>query len=685
MTPNLEFWGQSLAFLAIEVALLVGMGGWLASRISAPRHRRTIWLTTFAVLGLVFAGEIAGARIAFHSLESDPTPSRQVVISLLDEAPTFPNPAPESEDSRLSTTQPDSVWWPGLVWLGGFLVVTAYRACGPMILRRQQRHYANASREATAAAERLAQRLRLGSVTVLSWTELRGPVAFGWRRRFLALPADFDRRFNQTQREAILLHELAHLAMRDPLVQAVTGTVCALLWWHPAVWWAHRRLTSAMEATADEASSLIPGGRTALAESLVRLGRELTLPHPTRAMGVAGTNTTSELALRVQALLAPPTGWFRPSWTGRIGVLAAASLVSMGAFAWNWPGPEPVPLSQLLLAQMRPTQDSARTGTPASVPVRVPPSQNPPPTIQYGFEASFLKYFGPRGVEEVEKAIQILNAPKFHPTGVDPSAQATTQVATQSPLVTLEMTFLEVTEQGAQDLGLDWLFGQTSTNPTPLEVVSPSGDLPGAASSGAANIRVERGRLEGQTTVLSAGQLKALLHRLESRGGVDILATPQVTTESGRRAQVKIEDARTIVTEAHTRHGQGTNQPSIHYGTDTLYFGQSVDVLATWSDDRWNLSVLGRVSEFLGYDDPKEIVVEATNDRGDRMTGQLPLPRLRVRETVGEGRIEFFQTLMLRGPVSERVHRTKGSWWRSSRTVIERRRLFVLVTPLPGE
>lgn len=79
------------------------------------------------------------------------------------------------------------------------------------------------------------------------------------------------------------------------------------------------------------------------------------------------------------------------------------------------------------------------------------------------------------------------------------------------------------------------------------------------------------------------------------------------------------------------------------------------------------------------------IVVEATNDQGDSITGQFPLPRLRVRETVGEGRIDFFQTLMLRDPVSERVHRTKGSWWRSSRTVIERRRLFVLVTPLPVE
>jgi hypothetical protein len=307
------------------------------------------------------------------------------------------------------------------------------------------------------------------------------------------------------------------------------------------------------------------------------------------------------------------------------------------------------------------------------------------PTIQYGIDQSFLDYFGPRGVEEVEKAIGILNTPKPHLPIHDHLAQASTQVAPQSPLVTLEMTFLEVTDQGAQDLGLDWLFGQTSTNATPLEVVSPSGDLPGAASSGAANIRVERGRLEGQTTVLSAGQLKALLHRMESRGGVDILATPRVTTESGRRAQVKIEDAHTIVTEAHTRHGQGTNQPSIHYGTDDLNFGQSVDVLATWNEERWNLSVLGRVSEFLGYDDPNDIVVEAINDQGDRITGQFPLPRLRVRETVGEGRLEFFQTLMLRGPVSERVHRTKGSWWRSSRTVIERRRLFVLVTPLPVE
>lgn len=113
--------------------------------------------------------------------------------------------------------------------------------------------------------------MRLRPVTLRYWTGIRGPLAYGILRPAIALPRDFVQRFDARQRDAILLHELAHLAARDPLVLVFADIVCALAWWHPAVHWARRQLQAAMEAAADEASTLVPEGRTALAESLVRL------------------------------------------------------------------------------------------------------------------------------------------------------------------------------------------------------------------------------------------------------------------------------------------------------------------------------------------------------------------------------------------------------------------------------
>lgn len=193
---------------------------------------------------------------------------------------------------------------------------------------------------ATASAtesvvEHLRQRLGLRSVRIHAWTQLRGPVAFGIFRPTVAVPADFETRFTSVQREAMLAHELAHLANRDPLWLLVAELVCALAWWHPAVWWARRQFRAACESAADEASTLVPGGRVALAEALVNFGRELTAPG---GVGVAGSGLKSELARRVRVLV-EGTGdnvISRPAgvWLVRCGivVLFGASLLA------PWPG-----------------------------------------------------------------------------------------------------------------------------------------------------------------------------------------------------------------------------------------------------------------------------------------------------------------------------------------------------------
>ena len=100
--------------------------------------------------------------------------------------------------------------------------------------------------------------------------------------------------------------------------------------------------------------------------------------------------------------------------------------------------------------------------------------------------------------------------------------------------------------------------------------------------------------------------------------------------------------------------------------------------------DAWHLALFGGVSEFLGYDDPgtNSVVVHG---KDGTLSAQLPLPRLRVRKVLGDGTVPPGHSLLIRGPVTEQVTRTKGTWFRRSRKDIEHRRLYIVVTPVQND
>ena len=120
------------------------------------------------------------------------------------------------------------------------------------------------------------------------------------------LPEGFDADFSRQQQEAILAHELAHLASKDPSWHSAALVLCSPLWWHPLVWWSRRRLRAASEAAADEASLLVPDGPRVLAESLVWFGRRLVRPRPLAGVSIEGRGFRSGLGRRVERLLSLP-------------------------------------------------------------------------------------------------------------------------------------------------------------------------------------------------------------------------------------------------------------------------------------------------------------------------------------------------------------------------------------------
>jgi len=158
------------------------------------------------------------------------------------------------------------------LWLAGSSLCLVL-AVGRMIRFSQTLRYAMpAPSDVQHRADVLACRLGLGAapgvwlvpgaVCPMLWTV--GPSA-----RVL-LPRELWRRLDSAQRDAMLLHEIAHYRRKDHWVRWIELAATTLFWWHPACWWARRELREAEEQCCDAwVLWAMPGGFRTYASALI--------------------------------------------------------------------------------------------------------------------------------------------------------------------------------------------------------------------------------------------------------------------------------------------------------------------------------------------------------------------------------------------------------------------------------
>lgn len=131
--------------------------------------------------------------------------------------------------------------WPTLllsIWATGAIL---FLALGFLRYRRQRR----------VALDGAVQLAKIGNIRLVRSLAVRGPIAFGILDRVIAVPNDFDQRFDAAQRRLALDHELSHHRSGDLIVNHVAFVLLGLLWFNPLAWLAHAAFRFDQEAACD--------------------------------------------------------------------------------------------------------------------------------------------------------------------------------------------------------------------------------------------------------------------------------------------------------------------------------------------------------------------------------------------------------------------------------------------------
>jgi D-alanyl-D-alanine endopeptidase (penicillin-binding protein 7) len=247
--------------------------------------------------------------------------------------------APWSSDGAVEGDLAAALPWPsGLAarlplivtaWSLGAALMAVRLAAGLAWVGRLRARAGPAPAHWQATLDVLAARIGAPAGVALRVVErLAAPITVGWWRPVVLVPAALLTRMPVALLEALLAHELAHIARRDYLVNVVQAWVEALLFFHPVVWWLSGRLRAERELVADELAGGAIGDPRRLALALEALA--LATPAPPRTDWAVSARGGS-LLRRVEALVAPT-----PRAVAWKPALAATLLAGASLFA-QWP------------------------------------------------------------------------------------------------------------------------------------------------------------------------------------------------------------------------------------------------------------------------------------------------------------------------------------------------------------
>ncbi len=180
---------------------------------------------------------VAGARASRPITVAPAAPRRQTA------GRTVSRPAAPNDSSRRGWSWSAAALG---VYVSGVVLMLLRLALG----LRDSRRLARSARRVDSSSD---CRLGTNSAVLCESHHITVPVTVGLFAPTVILPSEW-RRWSDSQLRAVLAHEQAHVARRDPLVAALASLNLCLCWFHPLAWWLRRTLALTAEHACDEAA-----------------------------------------------------------------------------------------------------------------------------------------------------------------------------------------------------------------------------------------------------------------------------------------------------------------------------------------------------------------------------------------------------------------------------------------------
>ena len=216
-------------------------------------------------------------------------PARQAFVAqrqpslALAASPVDLSSAPQSR-TEVSSVGGEHSWWAELRWnsvaAGAYFVVLAILLARIFVGMSLERRLRQASRQ--ISDDRLATRLAesasangLGFIPEPAESDLVSvPLTMGILRPVLVFPSTW-RDWGDARLEAVIAHEMSHVARRDSLTRRLSLLHRAMFWFSPLAWWLDRHLADLGERASDEAALACGVDRNVYARTLLNFFESL--------------------------------------------------------------------------------------------------------------------------------------------------------------------------------------------------------------------------------------------------------------------------------------------------------------------------------------------------------------------------------------------------------------------------
>jgi beta-lactamase regulating signal transducer with metallopeptidase domain len=226
---------------------------WMTLAVVCQRSANARYAVSCAALTAMVAIPIVTAGVLYaRALPVDPAATAIVASTpVIAESVTAIGQAPVTRGIHEGNWMSWLQAWALPVWCIGVLVFSLRLVSASAHAIALKRRGEPADEALVSIVSALATRMGVTrSVTVLVSTMTGSPATLGWIRPVILLPPATALGITPRQLEALLAHELAHIRRYDYLVnvlQLMAETAC---FYHPAVWWASKRIRAERESAA---------------------------------------------------------------------------------------------------------------------------------------------------------------------------------------------------------------------------------------------------------------------------------------------------------------------------------------------------------------------------------------------------------------------------------------------------